>query len=201
MKFNHPHTPSTFAGVLFLMMVLCTLFPTSALAAGTQQKTAGTTVSAAQTTSTDETQNSADVTAFDLGDETSKLSVFGEDEAQNDDAQAQAAAQAEQEAQAQAANAPRSLGVFRLTAYCPCYKCSEGFGARTATGRTAQAGRTIAVDPRVIPYGSRVLINGHEYIAEDCGGAIKSNRIDIFFSNHSQARAFGVQYAEIFLLP
>ena len=37
-----------------------------------------------------------------------------------------------------------------------------------------------AVDPSVIPYGTEVLIDGHVYIAEDCGGAVKGNVIDIF---------------------
>lgn len=41
-------------------------------------------------------------------------------------------------------------------------------------------GHTIAVDPNVIPLGSEVLINGHEYVAEDIGGAVKGNVIDIY---------------------
>ena len=44
-------------------------------------------------------------------------------------------------------------------------------------------GHTIAVDPSVIPPGSVVLINGHEYIAEDIGGAVKGNVIDIYSSS------------------
>ena len=50
----------------------------------------------------------------------------------------------------------------------------------TSTGAIAEEGRTIAVDPSIIPYGSIVLINGNEYVAQDCGGAIKGNKIDIF---------------------
>lgn len=91
-----------------------------------------------------------------------------------------------------------SIGNFRLTAYCPCDYCSEGYGRGTATGTVATAGRTIAVDPSVIPYGTVVEINGHEYIAEDCGGAINDNRIDIFFDTHEEAMAFGVQYADVY---
>ena len=63
----------------------------------------------------------------------------------------------------------------------------------------AVAGQTIAVDPSVIPYGSTVIIDGHEYIAQDCGGAIKGNRIDIYFDSHSEALDFGVREYEIFL--
>ena len=58
---------------------------------------------------------------------------------------------------------------------------------------------TIAVDPQKIDYGDRVIINGHTYTAEDCGGAIKGNRIDVYFDSHEDALKFGVQYAEVFL--
>ena len=49
------------------------------------------------------------------------------------------------------------LGVFRVTAYCPWYKCSEGWGKQTSTGVMAREGVTIAVDPRVIPFGVQYL--------------------------------------------
>lgn len=50
----------------------------------------------------------------------------------------------------------------------------------TSTGAIAKEGKTIAVDPSVIPYGSTVLIDGKEYLAQDCGGDIKGNKIDVF---------------------
>lgn len=56
-----------------------------------------------------------------------------------------------------------------------------------------RAWHTIAVDPAIIPMGSTVIINGHEFIAEDVGGAIKGNRIDIYFDNHEEALKFGRQ--------
>lgn len=52
--------------------------------------------------------------------------------------------------------------------------------------------QTIGVDPKVIPYGTKVVINGHTYIAEDTG-AIKGNKIDIFFNTHEEAIRFGKQ--------
>ena len=96
------------------------------------------------------------------------------------------------------------LGEFKLTAYCPCAKCCGKSDGITSTGTTATEGRTIAVDPRVIPYGSAVTIyyedgTVHTYTAEDCGGAIKENRIDVFFSSHDVARAFGVQSAMVYV--
>lgn len=94
----------------------------------------------------------------------------------------------------------RSLGVFKTTGYCPCGICSEGWGRRTSTGAIATANHTIAVDPRVIPYGSKVMINGVVYTAEDRGGAVKGNHIDIFFNTHGETRAHGTRTAEVFLV-
>lgn len=90
------------------------------------------------------------------------------------------------------------LGIFRITAYCPCEYCSKGWGTQTSSGRTAQPNHTIAVDKSIIPYFTEISINGHIYVAEDTGGAIKGKRIDIFFSTHEEVAAFGVQYIEVY---
>ena len=62
-----------------------------------------------------------------------------------------------------------------------------------------EAGVSIAVDPRVIPYGTQVEINGHTYTAHDTGGNITGNRIDVYFDDHQEAWDFGTQYAEVFV--
>lgn len=105
-----------------------------------------------------------------------------------------------------------SLGEFKLTAYCSCEKCCGKWALNRpkdengkdivygSTGAILVAGTSIAVDPSVIPYGSQVEINGHTYIAQDTGGAIKGNRIDVYFDSHQDALNFGVQYAEVFLI-
>ena len=49
---------------------------------------------------------------------------------------------------------------FLITAYCPCCDCSDGYGKITSTGKIPNQGRTIAVDPKVIPYGTKVKIKG-----------------------------------------
>lgn len=93
------------------------------------------------------------------------------------------------------------LGEFRITAYCPCEKCcGEWADGLTYTETVATEGRTIAVDPDVIPLGSIVEINGVEYIAEDVGGAIKGDRVDLYFNRHLDALEWGVQYLDIFLV-
>lgn len=91
-----------------------------------------------------------------------------------------------------------SLGEFVITHYCACEKCTVDGDGITATGTKAASGRTIAVDPEVIPYGTTVIIDGKTYIAEDCGGAIKGNRIDIFMNSHEEALKAGVRTAEVF---
>lgn len=73
------------------------------------------------------------------------------------------------------------IGEFKITFYW----LAEN-GRSTSTGAYATEGRTIAVDPNIIPYGSEVLIDGHVYIAEDCGGAVKGNVIDIFVEEPKQ---------------
>ena len=95
----------------------------------------------------------------------------------------------------------KSLGEFKITAYCPCSKCCDNWAdGITSTGVTATEGRTIAVDPKVIPYGSIVEINGNRYVAEDCGGAIKNNRIDVYFDSHEDALEWGVKYYEVYIV-
>ena len=86
------------------------------------------------------------------------------------------------------------------TAYCGCVQCCGKSDCITATGTRATEGRTIAADPRVIAYGTHLLIDGHEYIVEDCGGAINGNRIDIYFESHADALQFGVQTVTVEIL-
>ncbi len=105
-----------------------------------------------------------------------------------------------QEAQTASENGLVHLGAFRTTGYCPCYQCSEGWGRQTSTGATARANHTIAVDPRVIPYGAKVMINGTVYTAEDRGGGVKGKHIDIFFDNHAQTRHHGSRMQDVYLV-
>lgn len=91
------------------------------------------------------------------------------------------------------------IGDFKITHYCICSRCcgkspSHPAYGITATGTKATPGRTIAVDSRKIPYSAKVLINGNTYVAEDSGGAIKGNRIDICVASHSEALQKGVLY-------
>ena len=90
------------------------------------------------------------------------------------------------------------IGTFTLTAYCACPKCCGNSKGITASGTHCQEGRTVAVDPKLIPYGTTLKINDHIYVAEDCGSAIKGKHIDIYFEDHQEALDFGKQKATVY---
>ena len=95
----------------------------------------------------------------------------------------------------------RKLGRFSLTWYSPFELGKPEEKLRTSTGTRPKEGRTIAVDPKVIPYGSIVYIQDYGYfIAEDCGGAIKENRIDIYTKSHEYALQQGRKVANVWVL-
>lgn len=91
-----------------------------------------------------------------------------------------------------------SLGEFLVTYYC-CERyphiCGGGEGL-TATGVPVAPG-VVAVDPKVIPLGSTVVIDGAEYLAADTGGLIQGNRVDIAVETHEEALELGVRRAEV----
>jgi len=93
-----------------------------------------------------------------------------------------------------------SMGLCKITAYCPCAICSEGYGRQTATQKTARSGHTVAVDPDVIGYGAILLIDGEEYVAEDCGGKVHGDHIDIFVDTHEEVRMFGTKYKQVMIV-
>lgn len=72
----------------------------------------------------------------------------------------------------------------------------------TSTGTKPTEGRTIAVDPTVIPYGSKVYIPQFDrvFIAEDCGSAIKGNRIDIYMDDYNRCMDWGFKTIDIYIL-
>ena len=95
---------------------------------------------------------------------------------------------------------PIYLQEYEITAYCPCAECCGKSDGITASGTHATAGRTIAADTRYFDYGDKLLIGGKEYIVEDCGGAIKGNKIDVFFNSHEEALEFGRQFQDVYVV-
>lgn len=89
------------------------------------------------------------------------------------------------------------LGNFTLTAYCSCSKCcGKWAGGNTASGTRPTPGRTVAMGG--VPFGTKLLINGHVYTVEDRGTSY--GHIDIFFGSHSSALNFGRKSADVYLI-
>lgn len=100
---------------------------------------------------------------------------------------------------------------LEATAYCACYSCcgkypSNKYYGITKTGTRAKVG-TIAVDPKVIPLGTEVYIEGlggaknyGKGKAEDIGGAIKGNIIDLYFDTHAETIQWGRQQVKVYIL-
>lgn len=80
------------------------------------------------------------------------------------------------------------------TGYCPCDKCNYPYGGKPSyIGLPLGLGIT-AVDPRVIPMGSRLYVSGYgNAIAADQGNAIQGNRIDLCFPSHQEALNWGIR--------
>lgn len=75
----------------------------------------------------------------------------------------------------------------------------RGYGI-TASGMKARYG-VVAVDPKVIPLGTKLYIEGYgNAVAGDTGGAIKGNRIDLFYNSHSEAMNFGRRQVKVTIL-
>lgn len=55
------------------------------------------------------------------------------------------------------------------------------------------------MDPDVIPLGAEVMIDGQVYIAEDTGGAIKGNKLDLFVGTEADSVQYGVQQHEVYI--
>ena len=85
------------------------------------------------------------------------------------------------------------LGKFSISHYCSCPICTNSpKGSRTATGHIPREGRTVAVDPKLIPLHSTLYVEGlGTFVAEDVGGAVKGKHLDIYISDHQKALNLG----------
>lgn len=91
---------------------------------------------------------------------------------------------------------------MRVTAYCPCAVCCGRFAdGRTANGYVIRRGDRFAAAPQKYPFGTEMIVphyHGNKPIfILDRGGAIKGNRLDVFFHSHTQAAAWGVKYLDV----
>ena len=87
-------------------------------------------------------------------------------------------------------------GVCTITHYCPCSQCCGSWaGGATASGTTPTAGRTVAAD---LPFGTRLMINGHKYVVEDRG--VGGMWVDIFVNGHQEALDLGMYQTEVYII-
>ena len=92
-----------------------------------------------------------------------------------------------------------SHGDYTVTFYCACVKCCGKTDGITYTGALAEEGLTVAVDPDEIPLGTHLFIQGIGFrVAQDIGGAIQGNHIDVFVEDHQRALELGVMQAEVY---
>lgn len=97
--------------------------------------------------------------------------------------------------------------LMEVTAYCPCPKCcgpkAQGI---TASGKhvSYNDGRFVAADTRHLPFGTQIQIPGYHNEAKveviDRGGAIKGNKLDVFFPTHQEALEWGRQWVAVKVL-
>lgn len=93
--------------------------------------------------------------------------------------------------------------VMEVTAYCACKKCcgpnAQGI---TASGKYIDYnnGKFVAADTSVLPFGTKLLIPGYDaqpVEVIDRGGAIKGNKLDVFYASHEEALQWGRQKIEV----
>ena len=98
------------------------------------------------------------------------------------------------------------LGIFEITGYCNDKECTgkspggKGYGI-TKSGKVAKWG-TVAADLKIIPLGTKLKIEGFDVIfkVEDIGGAIKKNKIDMWFPAHQDALNWGRQKRKVWVV-
>jgi 3D (Asp-Asp-Asp) domain-containing protein len=91
---------------------------------------------------------------------------------------------------------------MRVTAYCPCQKCcGEYSGGPTACGHKIRPGDAFVAADKKYCFGTEMLVagykNGDPVKVLDRGGAIRGNRLDVFFGSHEEALEWGVKYLDV----
>jgi len=91
---------------------------------------------------------------------------------------------------------------MRVTAYCPCPKCCGQYSdGVTASGLKIQPGDVFVAADKRYSFGTEMIIsgynNGQPVKVLDRGGAIRGNRLDVFFHSHQDALEWGVRYLDV----
>lgn len=89
-----------------------------------------------------------------------------------------------------------TIYIMKTVAYCSCSKCCGWNTSITYSGTVATQGRTVACNLDKFPIGTKLMIDGHEYIVEDTG-SLSENMIDIYFDSHEAALQYGSQWKAV----
>lgn len=88
-------------------------------------------------------------------------------------------------------------GSCRITFYCSCSQCcGQWSGGATASGVMPTPNHTVANG--ALPFGTKVIIDGQEYVVEDRG--VDGNQFDIFVSDHQEALERGLYYSDVYII-
>ena len=91
---------------------------------------------------------------------------------------------------------------MKVTAYCPCPKCCGAYSdGITATGHKIYQGDTFVAADKAYSFETEMIIPGYNNTRTvkvlDRGGAIKGNKLDVFFNTHQEALKWGVRYLDV----
>lgn len=87
-------------------------------------------------------------------------------------------------------------GNCRITFYCHCAACNGRAGANCASGVQPTVNHTVANG--ALPFGTRLMIDGQEYVCEDRG--VGDFEIDIFVASHEEALQRGLYYTDVYII-
>ena len=91
---------------------------------------------------------------------------------------------------------------MRVTAYCPCEKCCGKYSnGQTACGHKIRPDDAFVAADKEYSFGTEIIIPGYENAEPvkilDRGGAIRGNRLDVFFGSHEEALKWGVKHLDV----
>lgn len=86
-------------------------------------------------------------------------------------------------------------GNCRITFYCSCSRCCGKSDGITAYGAKVRANHTVAA---TLPFGTRLMIDGQEYVVEDRG--VGNMQVDIYVDSHSEALQRGLYYTDVYII-
>lgn len=92
-----------------------------------------------------------------------------------------------------------NLGNFKVSYFCSSDLCSDLANANASEETPMVEEYTIATDPEVIPYGTKIMVNGHIYTAADTGRIVKGKEVAIYLNDHTKEKIIGENQVDVYL--